>query len=182
MNQRDGLSNENRRAFWQQAVALLQESGLTTSAFARREKLSPQTLNKWKIHFLGKDVRPDQRVPDSSTGLAVHENATGSGAASAGISAQGRCVGNSLNSVLVQEPFSVIQVVPEASAVNSDGNRSRRVGDSAEGLDSASAWQILVCGSRRIMIGNSGVPACLAEVVRVLESMESRDTGREDVC
>ncbi len=46
MNQRDGLSNENRRAFWQQAVALLQESGLTTSAFARREKLSPQTLNK----------------------------------------------------------------------------------------------------------------------------------------
>ena len=57
MNQRDGLSNENRRAFWQQAVALLQESGLTTSAFARREKLSPQTLNKWKIHFPGKDDR-----------------------------------------------------------------------------------------------------------------------------
>ena len=30
MNQRDGLSNENRRVFWQQAVALLQESGLTS--------------------------------------------------------------------------------------------------------------------------------------------------------
>ena len=162
MNLQDGLSKENRRAFWQQAAELLRESGLTTSAFARREKLGPQTLNKWKIHFMGKDVRPDDRVPDSSTGLAVHENATGSGAASAGIWAKERCVGNSLNSVLVQEPFSAIHVVPEASAVNSDGNRPRRfqrAGDSVDGLDDASAWQMLVCGSRRIMIGNSGVPA-----------------------
>ena len=38
-------------------MALLQESGLTKTAFARREKLSPQTLNKWKIHFPGKDDR-----------------------------------------------------------------------------------------------------------------------------
>ena len=57
MNQRDGLSNENRRAFRRQAVALLQENGLTATAFARREKLSPQTLNKWKMHFPGIDVR-----------------------------------------------------------------------------------------------------------------------------
>ncbi len=57
MNHRDGFSNEDRHAFWHQAVALLQESGLTITAFAWREKLSPQTLNKWKIHFLGKDAR-----------------------------------------------------------------------------------------------------------------------------
>ena len=57
MNHRDGFSNEDRHAFWHQAVALLQESGLTITAFAWREKLSPQTLNKWKMHFPGKDVR-----------------------------------------------------------------------------------------------------------------------------
>ncbi len=61
MKQRDGLSNEDRRAFWHHAVQLLQESGLTTAAFARCEKPSPQTLNKWKIHFIGKDIGAGHR-------------------------------------------------------------------------------------------------------------------------
>ena len=128
MNQRDRLSNGNRRAFWPQAAELLQESGVTITPFARREKLSPRTINKRKILFPGKNVRPDQRAPDSSAGLAVHENATSSGAASAGISALGRCAGNSLNSVLVREPFIAIRIVPEALAANSDGNRPRPAG------------------------------------------------------
>ena len=82
MKQRDGLSNEDRRAFWHHAVSLLRESGLTVAAFARREKLSPQTLNKWKIHFIGKDIGAGHRVPNTRVRLAVQENATHSGASS----------------------------------------------------------------------------------------------------
>lgn len=182
MNQQDGLSNENRRAFWRQAVQLLQESGLTTAAFARREKLSPQTLSKWKIHFIGKDILPGHQVPDTSAGLAVREKAAHVMASSSVGLAPGCSVQATLDSVPARESFSPIRIVPEVSVANSNGTPPRRVRDSGDGLDNASTWQILVSGSRRIAIGNGRVPACLAEVVRVLESMESQDGGREDVC
>ncbi len=169
MNQRDGLSMEERRAFWGEAVQLWRESGLTVAAFARREKLSSQTLNAWKVRFLGKGV-PPRSSAGKPANLAVPSNSANfQHSAILPPERSGKA------STQVREFFSPIHLVADSSVERPDSAPDH-------GLNITSAWQIMVCGSRRIVIGNAAVPTCLAEVIRVLERMEPPGSLGEDAC
>ena len=67
MNQRDQLSNENRRAFWDQAVQLLQEGGLTAAAL--RQLRSKPLLEEFKVW-----LRASQQ---ENSGLILSESPVG---------------------------------------------------------------------------------------------------------
>ncbi len=165
MDQCSGFSIVERRAFWRMAVELQRESGMTGAEFCRREQLHAKTFWKWR-----------QRLALAAGGDGV---GTGGTAEAVGANWGRRIAPASGNADAVNPLFLPLQIQTESMEPPvGHGSGADRV-PGVDGVDCGGvvgcgyAVEIILRGQRRIMLRDDGrVPACLGEVVRILESVE----------
>lgn len=168
MDQCSGFSMVERRAFWRMAVELQRQSGLSGTEFCRREQINAKTFLKWRQRLAAcaaMESRGPMGPADGRPGDSGHRpnhhppvSACGHGAT-------------------VNPLFLPLRIESESMTYpTGHGSWADRAAGAADS-DTAGrgcAVEIILRGQRRIMLRDDGrVPMCLAEVVRVLESVEN---------